>query len=440
MLDEDDVFLYGEPQQKLSIVENEVQIENMEEEKEDLRENEDIAAVPETAPSAELDKLEEDIGFDDDESEDDIEISLDNDPISQETVTAAPVSITLKTTDVNKLVHETVPRSSTATVKLDLNTPGIVKSGNEMVNIYDYDPEVDQDKPWRKPGADITDYFNYGFTEDTWKIYRERQRELRVLAAPKKILNVVGSMGSSKPQQNKSSFGGGSHLRLGAEQGMGGYHDGQFQPGHGGRPVYPQERGGGMRPVRGAFSRGGEGSRGGGIHHWQTQFHDYDDPSSHTEQIRLPRDHLTNFDRREDAHDYSPIRYSRHSPSHRFNGRDSNYSSYRDSNGYGGFTNERRRSSRGRGDSSRDSNGPRHDLFEERDKERERDGKESEKDRQGDRERASNKDRERGRAKNRERESDKGRGKARTSRERERERYRSSRPVEEERRKRITRS
>jgi hypothetical protein len=36
-------------------------------------------------------------------------------------------------------------------------------------------------------GADITDYFNYGFTEDTWKIYRERQRELRVLAAPKKV-------------------------------------------------------------------------------------------------------------------------------------------------------------------------------------------------------------------------------------------------------------
>jgi pre-mRNA 3'-end-processing factor FIP1 len=60
-------------------------------------------------------------------------------------------------------------------------------------------------------GADITDYFNYGFTEDTWKIYRERQRELRVLAAPKKILNVVGSMGSSKPQQNKSFLSGFLH-------------------------------------------------------------------------------------------------------------------------------------------------------------------------------------------------------------------------------------
>jgi len=28
-------------------------------------------------------------------------------------------------------------------------------------------------------GADITDYFNYGFTEDTWKIYSQRQNILR---------------------------------------------------------------------------------------------------------------------------------------------------------------------------------------------------------------------------------------------------------------------
>ena len=38
--------------------------------------------------------------------------------------------------------------------------------------------EVDLDsleeKPWRKPGADITDYFNYGFTEETWAAYCNR--------------------------------------------------------------------------------------------------------------------------------------------------------------------------------------------------------------------------------------------------------------------------
>ncbi len=28
-------------------------------------------------------------------------------------------------------------------------------------------------------GADVTDYFNYGFTEDTWRLYCEKQRKMR---------------------------------------------------------------------------------------------------------------------------------------------------------------------------------------------------------------------------------------------------------------------
>lgn len=35
------------------------------------------------------------------------------------------------------------------------------------------------EKPWRKPGADITDYFNYGFNEETWRMYCDRQRRMR---------------------------------------------------------------------------------------------------------------------------------------------------------------------------------------------------------------------------------------------------------------------
>lgn len=31
--------------------------------------------------------------------------------------------------------------------------------------IYDVDLAQMDDRPWRKPGADTTDYFNYGFTE-----------------------------------------------------------------------------------------------------------------------------------------------------------------------------------------------------------------------------------------------------------------------------------
>eukprot|EP00042_Codosiga_hollandica_P051523 m.633736 g.633736 ORF g.633736 m.633736 type:complete len:82 (+) comp58300_c0_seq21:524-769(+) len=35
------------------------------------------------------------------------------------------------------------------------------------------------DKPWLKAGADLTDYFNYGFDETTWKEYQEKQRQIR---------------------------------------------------------------------------------------------------------------------------------------------------------------------------------------------------------------------------------------------------------------------
>lgn len=35
------------------------------------------------------------------------------------------------------------------------------------------------DKPWRRPGTDMTDYFNYGFDEFTWASYCLKQDSLR---------------------------------------------------------------------------------------------------------------------------------------------------------------------------------------------------------------------------------------------------------------------
>lgn len=45
---------------------------------------------------------------------------------------------------------------------------------------FEFAIENIEDKPWRKPGADITDYFNYGFNEETWRAYCERQKKMRV--------------------------------------------------------------------------------------------------------------------------------------------------------------------------------------------------------------------------------------------------------------------
>ncbi|XP_059486775.1 pre-mRNA 3'-end-processing factor FIP1 isoform X2 [Neocloeon triangulifer] len=48
------------------------------------------------------------------------------------------------------------------------------------VPAHEYNLDSMEDKPWRMPGADITDYFNYGFNEDTWRAYCEKQKRLRI--------------------------------------------------------------------------------------------------------------------------------------------------------------------------------------------------------------------------------------------------------------------
>lgn len=57
-----------------------------------------------------------------------------------------------------------------------METVGLING----VSMYEFNLDSIEDKPWRKPGADITDYFNYGFNEDTWKAYCEKQRKLRI--------------------------------------------------------------------------------------------------------------------------------------------------------------------------------------------------------------------------------------------------------------------
>lgn len=62
---------------------------------------------------------------------------------------------------------------------LDLN--GIGSIAGQSIFDVDLDDETGPagERPWRKPGADITDYFNYGFNEVTWRMYCLRQRVLR---------------------------------------------------------------------------------------------------------------------------------------------------------------------------------------------------------------------------------------------------------------------
>uniref|UniRef100_A0A8C1WR89 Pre-mRNA 3'-end-processing factor FIP1 n=1 Tax=Cyprinus carpio TaxID=7962 RepID=A0A8C1WR89_CYPCA len=68
-------------------------------------------------------------------------------------------------------------------------------------NVLQVDVESFEEKPWRKPGADLSDYFNYGFNEDTWKTYCDKQRRLRMSL---EILSL-GSSSKIMVHQNSSS-------------------------------------------------------------------------------------------------------------------------------------------------------------------------------------------------------------------------------------------
>lgn len=46
-------------------------------------------------------------------------------------------------------------------------------------SLYEVELEQLDEKPWREPGAVLSDYFNYGFTEETWKIYCQHQAAMR---------------------------------------------------------------------------------------------------------------------------------------------------------------------------------------------------------------------------------------------------------------------
>lgn len=83
-----------------------------------------------------------------------------------------------------KKVPDTTNNVIVSKPMLSAKTPDVSKQGEAHHTVYD-ENMLDEDKPWLKPGADISDYFNYGFDEETWKIYCEKQRMIRAGLDPR---------------------------------------------------------------------------------------------------------------------------------------------------------------------------------------------------------------------------------------------------------------
>ncbi|XP_008785688.2 FIP1[V]-like protein [Phoenix dactylifera] len=59
--------------------------------------------------------------------------------------------------------------------------------------IFDIDIESFEEKPWRHPGVDISDYFNFGLDEDKWKDYCKQLDQLRLEATMQSKIRVYES-------------------------------------------------------------------------------------------------------------------------------------------------------------------------------------------------------------------------------------------------------
>lgn len=98
---------------------------------------------------------------------------------------------------------------------LDPSTTGNVGNLSSAIPIIDADLDDDtlfEDRPWRRPGADPTDYFNFGFDEQSWREYCIKQKTLREEQATKKRIGLVLDGGAPNAMAKGLHLGPGGNL------------------------------------------------------------------------------------------------------------------------------------------------------------------------------------------------------------------------------------
>ncbi|XP_075400459.1 pre-mRNA 3'-end-processing factor FIP1 isoform X31 [Tenrec ecaudatus] len=151
-------------------------------------------------PKPKVTETEDDSDSDSDDDEDDVHVTIGDIKTGGPqygSYGTAPVNLNIKT---GGRVYGT---TGTKVKGVDLDAPGSING----VPLLEVDLDSFEDKPWRKPGADLSDYFNYGFNEDTWKAYCEKQKRIRmglevtpVTSTTNKITVQQGRTGNSEKE------------------------------------------------------------------------------------------------------------------------------------------------------------------------------------------------------------------------------------------------
>lgn len=130
------------------------------------------------------------------------------DPSRQQSSTpaqASRVTTTGTVPQVSGLSGTAYPAQRTSNIDVDGN-PVYPPVGKEILSVEIDADLAEEQKIWRKPGEDQSDYFNYGFDEFTWELYRQRQSSMAsTLQQQKNDLAQMQQMMSSMPGMGGSS-------------------------------------------------------------------------------------------------------------------------------------------------------------------------------------------------------------------------------------------
>ncbi|KAH0547657.1 hypothetical protein FGG08_000146 [Glutinoglossum americanum] len=105
--------------------------------------------------------------------------------------TKPPVKAETPTKDTKVVEHH--PAVATSTLNIN-DKPTYSPAGKPITEVNIDTDLAEHEKPWRRPGSDVTDYFNYGFDEFTWTAYCEKQTALREEFDPKKMMEQMAMM------------------------------------------------------------------------------------------------------------------------------------------------------------------------------------------------------------------------------------------------------
>lgn len=191
--DDDDDFLYGSDENEQPVQKKQKTAPSVE--------------VKETAlaPS----KNENDDSDEEEDSDDDIEFVIGDTGSKPSTATTSSgthndtIDAVTDAEDQNKS-NAVVAKDSSKPTTVDVNAVAEL-DGKPLTQV---DLEKLKDKPWRFPGADISDYFNYGFDEFSWTAYCCKQDKLRGEFNPQKLMAQLMGGGGPPPKPNGQNNNG----------------------------------------------------------------------------------------------------------------------------------------------------------------------------------------------------------------------------------------